>query len=294
MPRPGEPGAETWRGRDLEHGCASTWLTGTFDAELDTLYWPTGNPCPDYDGGERVGDNLYSDSILALEPSTGRLKWHFQYTPHDVWDWDAQQPPVLVDALWQGQTRRLLLHANRNGFFYVLDRVSGALLQATPFVKKLTWASGVGADGRPLLQPDQAPTAAGVTVCPAVEGATNWFSTAFSPATGLYYVQALEKCTVYTRSPSTWQAGRSFYSGSTRNVEGEAAQKVLRALDIQTGEVRWEYRRSDRARRGAASWPPPAGWFSTATTAGRWPPPTRAPASGSGSFRPMCCGKPRP
>ena len=134
----------------------------------------------------------------------------------------------------------MLLHANRNGFFYVLDRVNGALLQATPFVKKLTWARGIGPDGRPLLQPDQSPTADGVTVCPAVEGATNWFSTAFSPATGLYYVQALEKCTVYTRSPSTWQAGQSFYSGSTRNVTGEAAQKVLRALDIQTGEVRWE------------------------------------------------------
>ena len=240
VPAPGEPGAETWRGRDLAHGCASTWLTGTFDADLDMLYWPTGNPCPDYDGSERLGDNLYSDSILALEPSTGRLKWHFQYTPHDVWDWDAQQPPVLVDALWHGQKRRLLLHANRNGFFYVLDRVNGALLQATPFVKKLTWARGIGPDGRPLLQPDQSPTADGVTVCPAVEGATNWFSTAFSPATGLYYVQALEKCTVYTRSPSTWQAGQSFYGGSTRNVTGEAAQKVLRALDVQTGEVRWE------------------------------------------------------
>ena len=145
VPRPGEPGADTWRGRDIEHGCASTWLTGTYDADLDTLYWPTGNPCPDYDGRQRQGDNLYSDSILALDPATGRLKWHFQYTPHDVWDWDAQQPPVLVDAPWRGQTRRLLLHANRNGFFYVLDRTSGDLLQATPFVKKLTWATGIGA-----------------------------------------------------------------------------------------------------------------------------------------------------
>ena len=240
VPRPGEPGSETWRGKDIEHGCASTWLTGTYDAELDTLYWPTGNPCPDYDGSQRAGDNLYSDSILALDPVTGRLKWHLQYTPHDVWDWDAQQPPALVDALWQGQVRRLLLHANRNGFFYVLDRTSGALLQATPFVKKLTWATGIGSDGRPVLTAGQVPTAEGVTVCPAVEGATNWFSTAFSPATGLYYVQSLEKCTVYTRSPSTWKAGSSFYSGSTRNVSGEPALKVLRALDIQTGAVRWE------------------------------------------------------
>jgi alcohol dehydrogenase (cytochrome c) len=240
VPRPGEPGADTWRGRDIEHGCASTWLTGTYDADLDTLYWPTGNPCPDYDGRQRQGDNLYSDSILALDPADGRLKWHFQYTPHDVWDWDAQQPPVLVDAPWRGQTRRLLLHANRNGFFYVLDRTSGDLLLATPFVKKLTWATGIGDDGRPVLTPGQVPTSGGVTVCPAVEGATNWFSTAFSPTTGLYYVQALEKCTVYTRTPSTWKAGSSFYSGSTRNLAGEAPQKVLRALDIETGAVRWE------------------------------------------------------
>jgi alcohol dehydrogenase (cytochrome c) len=136
--------------------------------------------------------------------------------------------------------RRLLLHANRNGFFYVLDRASGALLQATPFVKKLTWAKGIGSDGRPILTPDQTPTPEGRTVCPAVEGATNWFSTAFSPATGFYYVQALEKCTVYTRSPSTWQAGSSFYGGSTRNVAGETPQKILRAIDLQTGAVSWE------------------------------------------------------
>jgi len=258
VPRPGEAGSETWRGKDIAHGCASTWLTGTYDAGLETLYWPTGNPCPDYDGRERLGDNLYSDSILALDPATGRLKWHFQYTPHDVWDWDAQQPPVLVDAMWHGQMRRLLLHANRNGFFYVLDRASGALLQATPFVKKLTWAKGIGPDGRPILNPDQTPTMEGLRVCPAVEGATNWFSTAYSPATGLYYVQSLEKCTVYTRTPSTWQAGSSFYSGSTRNVAGETPQKILRAIDLQTGAIRWELPQSG----------PATSWGGTLATAG--------------------------
>ncbi len=258
VPRPGEPGAETWRGKDIAHGCASTWLTGTYDADLDTLYWPTGNPCPDYDGSERLGDNLYSDSILALDPATGRLKWHFQYTPHDVWDWDAQQPPVLVDAMWRGQVRRLLLHANRNGFFYVLDRASGALLQATPFVKKLTRAKAIGPDGRPVLTLDQVPTTEGVTVCPAVEGATNWFSTSFGHATGLYYVQALEKCTVYTRSPSMWQAGSSFYSGTTRNVDGAPGQKVLRAVDIETGAIRWEVPQSG----------PGTSWGGTLATAG--------------------------
>jgi alcohol dehydrogenase (cytochrome c) len=239
VPRRGEPGSETWSGSAIEHGCAATWLTGTFDAALNTLYWPTGNPCPDYDGSQRLGDNLYSDSILALDPATGRLKWHFQYTPHDLWDWDAQQPPVLVDADWEGRPRRLLLHANRNGFFYVLDRETGALLRATPFVERLTWARGIGADGRPIVAGGQAPTAAGTTVCPAVEGATNWFSTAFDARRGLYFVQALEKCTVYTRTPEQWQAGRSFYGGATRQVEGDPGKKVLKAIDVRTGSIRW-------------------------------------------------------
>jgi alcohol dehydrogenase (cytochrome c) len=133
-----------------------------------------------------MGDNLYSDSILALDAQSGRLTWYFQYTPHDLWDWDAQQPPVVVYADWLGKPRRLLLHANRNGFFYVLDRTNGALLLAKPFVKKLTWAREIGPDGRPVLNPGQEPTPAGTKVCPAVEGATNWFSTSFNPATGLF------------------------------------------------------------------------------------------------------------
>ena len=239
VPKRGEPGSETWKGEGIDHPCATAWLTGTYDPALDTLYWPTGNPCPDYDGSVRLGDNLYSDSILALDPKTGALKWYFQYTPHDVWDWDAQQPPVLVDTEWQGRPRRLLLHANRNGFFYVLDRTTGALLLAKPFVKKLTWAREIGADGRPVLMPNQEPIAAGRTVCPAVEGATNWFSTSFHPGTGLYYVQTLEKCTVFTRAPQQWQAGKSYYSGSTKDPQ-EPGQKILRAIDIQTGRVAWE------------------------------------------------------
>ena len=241
VPKRGEPGSETWRGKDIDHPCASAWLTGTYDPDLDTLYWPTGNPCPDYDGRERLGDNLYSDSILALEARTGRLRWHFQYTPHDVWDWDAEQPPVLVDADWQGQRRRLLLHANRNGFFYVFDRGQGQLLLAKAFVKKLTWAREIGPDGRPILVPDQEPNPEGRKVCPAVEGATNWFSTSFNPATGLYYVQALEKCTIYAQSaPRQWQAGQSYYGGTTKDAPDEPGQKVLRAIDIKTGQVAWE------------------------------------------------------
>jgi alcohol dehydrogenase (cytochrome c) len=240
VPARGDPAANTWKGTDIDHGCAATWFTGTYDAALNLLYWPTGNPCPDYDGSQREGDNLYSDSILALDPKTGRLKWYFQYTPHDLWDWDAQQPPVLVDAVWDGQLRRLLLHANRNGFFYVLDRANGTLLLAKPFVKKLTWAREIGADGRPVLNPNQQPSLHGTKVCPAVEGATNWFSTSFNPATGLYYVQALEKCTIYTRTPSQWVQGKSYYSGSTKTAPDETPQKVLRAIDIKTGTIAWE------------------------------------------------------
>jgi alcohol dehydrogenase (cytochrome c) len=241
VPKRGEPLSETWVGTSLEYGCATTWFTGTYDPELDTLYWPTGNPCPDYDGSQRQGDNLYSDTMLALDPNTGRLKWHYQYTPHDVWDWDALQPAVLADVTWEGQPRKLLLHANRNGFFYVLDRTSGKLLLAKPFVKNLSWASGIGPDGRPVLIPGQEPKPEGYKACPSVEGATNWFSTSFNPATGLYYVQTLEKCTVFTLTPNQqWQAGRSFFGGTTRNVPGEPGQKILRAIDIATGRIAWE------------------------------------------------------
>jgi alcohol dehydrogenase (cytochrome c) len=135
VPKPGEPGSETWKGRDIDHPSGATWLTGTYDAQLDTIYWPTGNPGPDLNGDERGGDNLYASSLVALDAKTGRMKWYFQYTPHNVWDWDAQQPPVLVDTVWNGQPRKLILHANRNGFFYVLDRTNGKLLLAKPFVK---------------------------------------------------------------------------------------------------------------------------------------------------------------
>jgi alcohol dehydrogenase (cytochrome c) len=240
VPARGEPGSETWKGTAIDHPCAAAWLTGTYDPELDTLYWPTGNPCPDYDGSQRIGDNLYSDSILALDAKSGRLKWFFQYTPHDVWDWDAQQPPVLIDVDWQGHHRKVLLHANRNGFFYVLDRATGKLLLAKPFVTKLTWAREIGSDGRPVLNPNQYPSPGGTRVCPAVEGATNWFSTSFNPATGLYYVQTLEKCNIFTKTPEAWRPGYSFYGGSTKRVPDETAQKVLRAIDIRTGAIAWE------------------------------------------------------
>jgi alcohol dehydrogenase (cytochrome c) len=241
VPAPGEPGSETWKGRAWERGCGTTWLTGTYDPGLNLLYWTTGNPCPDYNGDERQGDNLYTSSVLALEPETGKLRWHYQYTPHDLHDWDAQQTAMLIDASWQGRPRKLLAQANRNGFFYVLDRATGELLLAKPFVQKLTWAQGIGPDGRPQLVSGTDPTPQGTKACPAVEGASNWFSTAYNPDTGLFYVQALEKCTIYTKSAEWFEPGRSFYGGSTRQIPGEPGQKVLRALELTTGRLVWEY-----------------------------------------------------
>lgn len=239
VPRRGEPGSETWVGSALEHGCSTAWLTGTYDTQANLLYWTAGNPCPDYNGDERKGDNLYSNSVLALDPATGKLRWYFQFTPHDLHDWDSVQTPVLVDAPFGGRHRKLLLHANRNGFFYVLDRLTGEFLRGTPFAKQ-TWASGLDDKGRPKLLAGTTPTPEGVKVCPAVEGATNWMSPAYSPATGFYYVMTLDKCSIYTRAEAVWKPGQSFYGGDTRNVPGEPGTKVLRAIDLQNGKIAWE------------------------------------------------------
>jgi alcohol dehydrogenase (cytochrome c) len=237
VPAPGEPGSETWKGDDWKHGCAATWLTGTYDPSQDLVIWPTGNPCPDYNGDGRQGDNLYSNSVIAIDAKSGKLRWHFQFTPHDLWDWDSTETMMAVDR----GGKKLLLHADRNGFFYVLDRTDGTLIHAKPFVRQLTWASGVDSKtGRPLRKPEAEPTPTGAKACPAVEGATNWFSTAFNPVTGLYYLQALEKCTIYTKKPAEWKAGESHYGGDTRRVPGEQGRKFLRAIDITTGELRWE------------------------------------------------------
>jgi alcohol dehydrogenase (cytochrome c) len=239
-PLPGEPGSESWKGKTIEHPGGATWMTGTFDSELGLLYWPTGNPGSDLNGDERLGDNLYTCSVIALDVKTGKLKWYYQFTPHDVWDWDAQQPLVLVDAEWNGHPRKLLLDANRNGFFYVLDRTDGKLLLAKPFVEKLTWAREIGADGRPVLNPDQHGTEKGVRVCPSLIGAANWWSTAYDPATGFYYVSALESCAIFTKREIVWEAGKGFNGGSTRDSPDDPPKKYLRAIDIHTGRIAWE------------------------------------------------------
>ena len=241
VPKPGEPGSETWQGKDIEHGGAPTWFTGSFDSALDIVYWPTGNPSKEYNGDDRKGDNLYANSIVALDRQTGKLRWYYQFTPHDLWDWDATQTSVLIDAAWEGQPRRLMLHASRNGFFYVFDRENGKLLLATPFVRNLTWASGIGADGRPIKLPNQEPTPAGTKVCPSQDGATNWFSPSYNPSTGLYYVQTFEKCSIYTKSEQgEWESGKSYLGGSQRTAPDPRPERILKAIDIRTGAIRWE------------------------------------------------------
>ena len=234
VPRPGEQASESWRGNAIEQGGGSTWLTGSYDPESGLLFWPTGNPYPDTDGEDRKGDNLYTDCVLALEAKTGKLKWFFQFTPHDLHDWDAVQPLVLADARFRGKDRKLLLQANRNGFFYVLDREEGTLLFAAPFVHKLNWASGIGSDGRPKLLPANETTLVDTKTCPAVRGATNWYSPSFDPATRMFYVMAMEDCGTYRRSKN---GGFGWINDSH-----DPGQKLLRALDIETGEIVWEDR----------------------------------------------------
>ena len=262
VPRQGEPGRDTWQGNAVEFGGGSTWLTGSYDPDLHLLYWPTGNPFPDTDGSERKGDNLYTNCIVALDPETGKLRWHFQFTPHDLHDWDAVQPAVLVDAQFQGRPRKLLLHADRNGFYYVLDRTNGELLLAKAFARKISWASGIDAKGRPIELPGNVPTPGGTPTCPDIRGAANWMSTAYSPATDLYYVMTIENCGTYRSTQFGLNVGaaagngrggagpgggappgggRGGEGGTLFSVPGgEPPRRYLRAIEMQTGKIAWE------------------------------------------------------
>jgi alcohol dehydrogenase (cytochrome c) len=241
IPNRGEKGSETWKGKELEHGGGPTWFTGSYDPELDTVYWPTGNPSEEYNGDARPGDNLYTDCILAIDRKTGKLKWYYQFTPHDLWDWDATETSILVDAPWQGQDRKLMLHADRNGFYYVLDRTDGKLLLAKQFLRNVTWASGIGADGRPIKLPNQEPTEKGTRVCPSQDGATNWYSPSFNPVTGMYYFQTNERCSIYIkREQPTWVAGKTYLGGTQSSTDNPKPQRILRAIDYQTGADKWE------------------------------------------------------
>lgn len=240
IPAPGEPGSSSWPGTSYLRGGGTTWMPGSYDPELNTLYWTTSNPSPDFDGGVRPGDDLYTDCVLALDPDTGKLKWHFQFTPHDLFDYDATETLVLVDDKYKGRARKLLLQANRNGFVYLLDRTNGQFLSATPFVDKLNWAKGVDSQGRPIRTGIK-PTANGTRICPSYAGATNWFSPSYNPTTGLLYFLALEDCELYFTRPQRFAPGRTYYSTGVRRIPGEHAQKSLLAYDLRTGKIAWRY-----------------------------------------------------
>jgi alcohol dehydrogenase (cytochrome c) len=240
IPGPGEFGSSSWPGDSYKLGGGTTWMPGTFDPELNTIFWGTSNPAPDFDGGPRPGDDLYTDCLLALDPDTGKLKWHFQFTPHDLFDYDAVETPMLVDASFRGQPRKLVVQANRNGFIYVLDRTNGAFLSATRFSEKLNWATGIDEKGRPI-RTGVKPTEEGTRVCPGMVGATNWQSPAFNPNTSLLYFMALESCDIYLLKAKEFRPGQAYYSTGVRHSEGDFNRKILLAFSLEGDTPSWRY-----------------------------------------------------
>ena len=240
VPGPGEPGHETWAGDTWKVGGTPAWITGTYDPDLNLLYWPTGNPSPSNFGGERSGDNLYSNSMLALDPDTGKLKWHYQFTPHDLYDYDATQIPVLLDATWDGRPRKLLVQANRNGFLYLLDRVDGTFLSAKPF-GNVTWATAIDAKGKPVLNTDLKPSPDGTRVCPGAGGLTNWYSPSYSPATQLLYVATSNECDVFSSSPQPYRAGHDFLGSVYVPEPDQRPSGALKAIDVLSGQEKWSF-----------------------------------------------------
>ncbi|MXY16481.1 MAG: PQQ-dependent dehydrogenase, methanol/ethanol family [Acidobacteria bacterium] len=250
IPGPGEPGNETWEGDSWKTGGASTWMTGSYDPDLNLIYWGVGNPGPDWNGEAREGDNLYSDSVIAIDADSGEIKWHFQFTPHDVHDWDACQVPVLVDMEVGGRTQKLMLFANRNGFFYVLDRETGRFVQGWEFAVQ-TWAQGLDDSGRPIRVPDMEPTPEGKLVFPDVNGASNWWSPSYSPDTGLFYTMAYDGSAMYYQAESEYVPGQLFIGGShTPQTSRNDRVSAVRAIDPQTARVVWEHRVQPKSMSG--------------------------------------------
>jgi alcohol dehydrogenase (cytochrome c) len=261
VPAPGEPGSDTWTGDAWKTGGASLWLTGSYDPTLNLTYWGTGNPGPDWYPKQRPGDNLFSDSVIAVDPDTGAMKWHFQFTPNDAYDYDAVQIPVLVDMVWNNRPTKAMLWANRNGFFYVLDRETGKFLFGKPFVK-VNWASGLDANGRPIQTPPPDDV-----VWPGVQGGTNWYSPSYSPRTGLMYVPTWENyASVIRRQPAKYEpGGRGFTGGGwttlapVPNAPGTPAVRrgplntwteatgtgAVLAIDPRTGDPKWRFTMTD-------------------------------------------------
>jgi len=240
IPGPGEPGSSSWPGELYKHGGGTTWMPGTYDPELNTIYWGTSNPSPDFDGTVRPGDDLYTDCVLAIDPDSGKLKWHFQFTPHDLFDYDATETPVLLDAPYKGEARKLLVEANRNGYLYVLDRTNGKFLAATAFAGEINWATGIDLQGRPIRTNVQ-PSADGTLICPGFEGATNWYSPSYNPATHLFYFLALEQCGTFFTKAEKFTEGRTYYATGVKHAPGEKSQKTLLAYDLLSGEFAWRY-----------------------------------------------------
>jgi alcohol dehydrogenase (cytochrome c) len=251
VPGPGEPGFETWLGKDgkpndsWQHGGAPIWVTGSYDPDSNLTYWGTGNAGPDWDGDARLGDNLYSSSVIALDADTGKLKWHYQFSPHNEFDWDATQVPVLADIQFQGRARKTMLWANRNGMFYVLDRTTGQFLLGKPFTK-VNWSDGFDAKGRPILVESVKPTKEGTLVYPGNQGGTNWYNPSFSPSTGLFYIPAWENTSsTYWKgeAPPEFHSGESFSGPFPRggNNSEDIFSSII-AMDPNTGERKWTHR----------------------------------------------------
>ena len=244
IPTAGEPGVETWEGESYKYGGATTWNTGAYDPELNTLYWGTGNPAPDWNGDARKGDNLYSCSLLAIDADTGKLKWYFQFSPHETHDWDASEPPILFDATINGKKRKIVAQANRNAFYYVLDRVTGEFIAGKAYAKQ-TWAKGLDAKGRPIEMPNIDPTPQGNLIYPSITGSVNWTSSSYSPLTGLFYVNTREQGAYYYKGRPTIEPHNpndTGGGGGQKLVNGDAAYTAVRALEATTGERKWEFK----------------------------------------------------
>lgn len=252
IPGPGEPGNETWQNDSWRAGGAATWVTGSYDAERDLVIWGTGNPAPDFNASQRPGDNLYSCSVVALHGATGKLAWYYQFTPGDDHDWDSAQVPVLAERQEGGQTRSQVLWANRNGFFYVIDRTTGKLVRATPFAHQ-TWAERIDANGRPVRAKDSAPSAKGTLVFPGPGGATNWWPPSYDPKTDLFFVPTLERGGVFfsagANAPKA-TPGEVFLGSATQGITGLKHYTAVRAIQVATGERKWEYRLPPRETDG--------------------------------------------
>jgi alcohol dehydrogenase (cytochrome c) len=246
---PGEPGHETWENDAWKTGGGATWVTGSFDPELNLLYWGVGNPGPNYDGDYRPGDNLYTSSVIALDPDTGQLQWHFQFVPHDTYDWDSNAVPILADLEYQGATRKLLLWAHRNCFYYILDRKTGEFLQATEYCGQ-NWNDGFTKEGRPIRRPNTTPTEGGIALRPGPYGGSNWFLPAFSPLTQLYYVSYRSSEYLYSRSRSEYTRGRVFVGGKVEPLPGPRDRAGLLAIHGATGKVAWEFPRRKFTKAG--------------------------------------------